>query len=479
MSPFLRGLLGVPSVSGFPSGARVDLDATTITGLTDNQAITAWADASGSGNHATMTGSSAPRYRTAAVNAHPAVEWRSATTDDAAIIPTAARTGLTAAEAFLVVLPRSAPDTGHPTLWSFNDSIGQSRYPHSDGTYYDGFMSSVRRYFGSAYPLDVPHIYNVASGPGDFRQWLDGTLLRAETTNTFQSTGGLALGFGFGLGFGDYATLKIGRFLLFPRILSAGERAAVTSALRTQFGTRAAPVIPTTPLTVAAVAAVAPSPVYFYGPTSPKWADLAGTTPSAEGGAVQRWDDLVSGRQASYVASTSASPTRRQYGAGWRESLRIDDTDDVLLPAGASFGADMTVICVYAPTTTSSFRRTLNGGASNWLVGVRAGFHSFYAGGFVSSTHASAAAQVGKYVCVSARTSASAGGGAFRVNGVDCTQSSAPNTAPGAIYFGGKAGAFTTEPGDCDLVYAIAWNRRLTDAETSAVEALVRADVGI
>ena len=57
------------------TGLKLHLDASQLTGLSDNATVTTWTDMSGLGNHATAAGT--PIYKTGVLNGKPVIRFNS------------------------------------------------------------------------------------------------------------------------------------------------------------------------------------------------------------------------------------------------------------------------------------------------------------------------------------------------------------------------------------------------------------------
>jgi hypothetical protein len=483
VSPFLRGILGAASGGGggglpVTHDLVLHLDATQIAGVADGDRLTQWDDLSGAARHATASGTARPRYDADGFGTLPGVRFGPATTEALSVsIPTS----LKSAEVFVVALDllRTPFDTTRSGFWKLGTAAGINHHPFGDGVIYEGAFNSGRDLSGApATPLTRAHVYHVSHKSSLRAIRLNGTTIQSNGAGGDVSLPVTSLlgGDGTNVHNGWLAEVIVyGNTSSNVDVLSSGERTAVLNALTAKWGTTA----PASPAESVLLAA-APSPAYWYSPAGPTYADTAGTTSATDAGVVQRWDDRISGRQATITGgTTSRAPVRVAEQVRGRDVARFDASDDSLNPNSYSVAAPYTVVVAYAPRTTSGNHRTLNGATTNWLIGPRSGFHTFFAGsGFVSQTHASAAATAGQYAVCVAQAGTSAGSGLFRVNGVDCTQSNTPSGSPGVVYIGGGVGLFA-EPSDADIAHVLVWPRLLSLTEIQAVEAWIAADLQI
>ena len=100
--------------------------------------------------------------------------------------------------------------------------------------------------------------------------------------------------------------------------------------------------------------------------------------------------------------------------------------------AGYVVGSPYTVFCVYLVEDTTGNHRAVQG-STNWLIGPRGGFHTHFAGGFVSGTGAGTtlAVTINLFVIGSATNSGSAS--TIQFNGVDFTAGGTNVGTPGTF----------------------------------------------
>jgi hypothetical protein len=222
-----------PSVTlGAPPNAGMRLWLRSSRGLPSAGGVEAWLDQSGLGNQATQTiVENQPTVVTgAAFSGYPVVRF-SGEPGQYMSLPDFMN-GASAGEAFVVLSKNSAANEV-AGLWTLGVSNG-SRYPEVSEEIQDDFGTDLwtPANAGAVLPtLTVPHLYNVASGPGEWFQNLNGqryaTAERELNNVVFSSTPLLGAGINIGVFFpGDIAEV-----LVYSRVLTVAERAAVTAYL--------------------------------------------------------------------------------------------------------------------------------------------------------------------------------------------------------------------------------------------------------
>ena len=169
------------------AGLKLWLKADDLTGLADGDPVSTWTDASGGGNNANGSGAARPSYRTNVLAGAPVLRFDGA--DDRLALPNLLA-GASAATAFFVARlsldpPSLALRTG-PPLGNFgNNGVVGDHYPFTDGVVYTDFGSNARKTVGDpAASLASWHVGAFRSAAGDWRAWLNESLLFSTSTNT-------------------------------------------------------------------------------------------------------------------------------------------------------------------------------------------------------------------------------------------------------------------------------------------------------
>jgi chitodextrinase len=254
------------ALSPTPSaGLRLWLRSTA--GLPAAGPVAAWLDQSGQGNHAYQHSEfHRPLSVPSAVNGRPALRFNPEQGSYLELPPF--MSGESAAEAFVVVR-RDLSYTGVSGLWSFSAGDG-SRYPEYDGRLRDSFASN-KWTTPSAAPVNLGefHVYNVGGDASHWFQNLNGALYLSRTganVVTWSSTPLIGMGLNVGVPFaGDMVEL-----LVYDRVLSYGERAALEQSLSAKYRIGLAPDLspPTAPDPLAASELTARQATLRWGASS-------------------------------------------------------------------------------------------------------------------------------------------------------------------------------------------------------------------
>jgi alpha-tubulin suppressor-like RCC1 family protein len=168
------------------------------------------------------------------VNGRPVLQFRN---HDKSLTISNPMSGATAGDAYIVLkaLP-PAPYAGGLWNWA-NLAPAYEAYPGSDNSIGDNFGSTVSRYPGKA-PTNLGefHIYNVSSKAAEWQARVNGITFYRSTTNTVSFTTVPTIGattYGFN---GDIAEI-----LVYDRVLTDPERAAVGGYLAKKYALFAAP----------------------------------------------------------------------------------------------------------------------------------------------------------------------------------------------------------------------------------------------
>lgn len=218
------------------------LDVTQMTPMAQDALVDLWPNLSRNGQSGPShyLTSVQPKYQTAAngINGKPAL-WFDGIDDQLTYFEDILA-GATAATVFVVAkLENDPPSIGLSPrfgFWSFGTAPDPALVPYSDGVIYDEFCSTTRK--TTANPSDSmasPFLYNVVSGPGDWRNYLNGTLLYSTASNTFGHL--TECDIGIARRPGPVALHgRLGEFLLYDSVLSEGKRLAVQAQLMTKWG---------------------------------------------------------------------------------------------------------------------------------------------------------------------------------------------------------------------------------------------------
>lgn len=169
-----------------------------------------------------------PQWVTNAVNGLPAVRF-----DGVNDVMTSSNllTGVTNAEAFIVLKAASATPSSSQGLWRVGRDT-YTYYPEPSGQLQDGFASTTLHLIGKpAQAVDQFHVYNVASQNGLWQARINGVLQASDAVNSF----GVASTFNLGWNYNSFAG-DVAEVLFFSRVLSDAERDAVNQYLNSRFG---------------------------------------------------------------------------------------------------------------------------------------------------------------------------------------------------------------------------------------------------
>lgn len=227
-----------PGFSPLDLNPNVLLDPDTF-GLTDGQSVATANDTSGNGRNFTQgTAGNQPTLRGGAslLNGHIVVEHDGF--DDYLSGPDLS--ALTSGHAFGVVKVDADPPAaaGVTGLWRLTSATGintATHFPWTDGSIYDGSMSTTRKVPGNpAAALTSWRIYEVRSASGDWEAKLDGTSLLSTATNTVGFASLPRLGSSFDGSDNYWLDGRWAYFALFPA-LNTADANSMRSWLQTRF----------------------------------------------------------------------------------------------------------------------------------------------------------------------------------------------------------------------------------------------------
>ncbi len=179
-----------------------------------------------------------PQWVTNAVNGLPAVRFDGV---NDVMTSSSLLTGVTNAEAFIVLKAASATPSSSQGLWRVGRDT-YTYYPEPSGQLQDGFASTTLHLIGKpAQAVDQFHIYNVASKNGLWQARINGVLQTIDANNAFSTSSTLYLG----CAGSSYFTGDIAEVLVFNRSLGDEERTTVGLYLNSRYGlVAAAPAVP-------------------------------------------------------------------------------------------------------------------------------------------------------------------------------------------------------------------------------------------
>lgn len=228
------------AVPGVPPDSECWLKADGLP-LSHGNRVAQWSDVSGRNRHASNTNAGLqPVFNTNQINGLPAVRFGKLSTllPWNLLISTSGMNLWTEAEVFCLVRVDSDPGGGASygnSIWGNLGTLSDSEeYPDSAGTIQETFFTSATKATVNPAPsLAAWRLYNVSSKSAEFTVRLDGTQIYQTLTNTFSPP---VAGFAY-LGSGATKHLNgwFAEFILFKRMLTAGERASVVQYLSDKY----------------------------------------------------------------------------------------------------------------------------------------------------------------------------------------------------------------------------------------------------
>lgn len=187
-------------------------------------------DKSGTGNSMVSTGVNAgPPVDATGMNGQPAFRW----TASSQYLAKAGFSGPSAGEMF-IVKKNNIGATGYG-LWYMGSSNVSDLHPYTaDGVIYDDGGSTVRKATAApAVSLNYPHIYNFSSTAGAWTNYVNGVQVFTTATNTVGWASQIEIGRTNTplAGFDGW----VSEVIMFSRVLTAPERAAVNAYLTSQW----------------------------------------------------------------------------------------------------------------------------------------------------------------------------------------------------------------------------------------------------
>jgi hypothetical protein len=175
-----------------------------------------------------------PQFVTNGLNGLPVMRFDGA--NDSFALPNVLN-GATQAEAFIVLKATNDLPSSPHGLWYFGTSQGY--YPNTDGKVLDDFGTGSQRDLGDpAQPVSQFHLYNVSSKANSWNAWINGLNLLSSTNNSFAYTPSPVLGYSITCPYYCYTYYfagDIAEVLVYNRVLSSDERAAVGTYLNKRF----------------------------------------------------------------------------------------------------------------------------------------------------------------------------------------------------------------------------------------------------
>lgn len=209
------------------AGAVLSLDARTITGLADGDAVETWSGRPGStATVAQSTAGSRPVFKVSILNGNPVVRLDG--TDD--FFNVSGVTALPTALYCLLIFKRNTQPTG---LYFFGGDDNSVVWFAND--LYDAFGTTTRKHPGVSSALAIGSwiLYEAYSAASDWRCFINGTQFYSTATNTVGGIGGSKLGndqFG-----GTYMDGDIAAFVLAESVPSAALRRRIEQSLAFSF----------------------------------------------------------------------------------------------------------------------------------------------------------------------------------------------------------------------------------------------------
>lgn len=210
--------LGMASVGASPIPSNgLTLSLTPDTGLAGG--IT-WTDLSGKGNSFVAFANSpthAPTVNPTGINGRQAMQGNATSIMTG---PAGSALATTAAERIMVLLPDYTSGVAFDSGWGGG---GTEYFGFTDNNIYTDFFSVTRISFAPGVAGGTPIVLDTASGGGLLQAWVNGTS-QYSAANVFSVPTSVGM-------FGNGGTWRVGPVYVWNRILSAAERAAVTSYL--------------------------------------------------------------------------------------------------------------------------------------------------------------------------------------------------------------------------------------------------------
>jgi len=227
------------------TGLRFWLRADSGVGTTPAGNVSLWLDQSSNGYPLTqITVANQPQLTSNALNGRPVVHFNGSAGDYLPVPNVMANA--TGGDEFVVLRSTSATPSGNQQLWEMGGAYA-TVYPYSSGILADDFGSTV------GYQIGVPpanisnfHLYNVSAATGSWTCRMDGGVVYTQSTNTvfFPTSANL------GKGQNNTWTGDVAEILIYDHILTAAQRATVSSYLAAKYGLESSP--PATASNVAA-----------------------------------------------------------------------------------------------------------------------------------------------------------------------------------------------------------------------------------
>jgi hypothetical protein len=217
-----------PVAAGLPmTGLQLWLDADDASTFTYNGGrVSEWRDKSGNNRHAALAASGP--IHDGVINGRAAVRFDLGVT--AALTITAFAASYTAAELFVVIDITTENSGAYFGLWGTATDF--SHYP-TGGVIYESWGTTVRKTVGNPV-TDVlnPHIYNLQTAANYYAARINSEALFSTATNT---VGFRATPYEIPMSANCPVGL-MGEFVMYDRVLSAGDRTAADAYLRTKWG---------------------------------------------------------------------------------------------------------------------------------------------------------------------------------------------------------------------------------------------------
>lgn len=198
----------------------------------DLDLIATWEDSTANNNDATQgVDANKPKLRTAALNGMNVVEFYEGASGTDSFQLVNVYSGKTAGTIFAVIKADFDPSANtSANAWvDFGGAASSNHYPYTDGTIYDGNLSTARKTVGNPTPdLAGWRITSVHSTASDYQFWIDGVSIYSTATNTFD--GGTRRSIGTNLG-GEYFDGRMAELIFTDTVLSSSDREKVEGYL--------------------------------------------------------------------------------------------------------------------------------------------------------------------------------------------------------------------------------------------------------
>ena len=212
----------------------------TALGLSNGATLTTWPDESGNGNDAPAQDTlHAGANSAAAMNGFPGVYFSPQGNNQRGYLTPNAFTAGANLEAFIVLRTDLPANGGGGAFWDFGEfTTGPNATNATGGTFRDNFGSEAARSFTLTVDPTSPFLYHVRSRAGQWRAWVNGTLIYATAINTVHYSVGRRIGawLNSGVFYDNPYTGWIGEVLFYEGFLSPAAAVTMESDMMTKWG---------------------------------------------------------------------------------------------------------------------------------------------------------------------------------------------------------------------------------------------------